>query len=146
MKAFQSSNYECGNILSYADLHADSEYGTYRRWFSLEKKLFTIYYFYCIVLLRKNRRIFPGLSRPYSSAYKLQICSRGVLCNFRPIFLFNLLQWPIIRHFCEWGPLCSIKSKIGYHRRTFLQFMAFIKKITTLQYALTFAIICLLHR
>ena len=71
------------------------------KWFDyIEKKLFTIYYFYCIVLLRKKRRIFPSLSRPCSSAYELQICSRGALCNFRPIFLFNLLQWPIIRHFC----------------------------------------------
>jgi len=28
MKVFQSSNYRYGDILSYAVLHADSEYGT----------------------------------------------------------------------------------------------------------------------
>ena len=77
------------------------------------------------MLLRKNRRLFKGRSRQYSSVCKLQICSRGAMCNFRPVFLVVLLQWPIIRHFCVLGPLC-IKSKIGYRGSTFLQFMSFI--------------------
>ena len=48
---------------------------------------------------------FKSISTIRRSFYELQICSRGALCNFRPIFLFNLLQWPIIRHISCVGPL-----------------------------------------
>ena len=40
LKVFQSSKYECGDILSDAVLHADSESGTTLLWLSIDKKLF----------------------------------------------------------------------------------------------------------
>ena len=42
MKVFQSSKYKCGDILSDAELHADSEYGTILLWLLVVKKLFSI--------------------------------------------------------------------------------------------------------
>ena len=118
MKIFQLSNYIFRDIISDAELHADSESGTILLWLLLTKKLFSINCFYTMMLITKNRRFFTGISTLRRSFYELQICSRGAFCNFRPLFLFNLLQWPIIRQYFVWGPLYKF-SKIGYRGRYF---------------------------
>ena len=105
MKVFKMSNYRCGDILSDAELHVDSEYGTLQWRWLIVKKLFSKNCFYTMMLLTENRRFFTGRSTRRRSTYELQICLREALCNFRPIFLFNLLQWPImIRHISCVGP------------------------------------------
>jgi len=78
----------------------------------------------------KKWPFFKSISTIRRSFYELQICSRGALSNFRPILLFNLLQWPIIRHISCVGPLYKKAVSFFAEPRIFVHCVYKIKNLT----------------